>query len=189
MISPTRKLRVRLEDFFGLGNEDCGPERVIAEGLAWLGRAQDHSASADGGVARHFSLKSGWATSYPETTGYIVATLLDGRSDPAPADSTRRVIAMLDWLAAIQFPEGGFQGGMIDQKPRIPVTFNTGQILLGLAAGSALNPAYHAAMIKAADWLAATQDPDGAWRRFASPFAKKDDPRLARPVCRAPERT
>jgi len=151
------------------------PQRVIAEGLSWLGIAQDNSTTRDGGAARHFSIKSGWSSSYPETTGYIVATLLDGRFDPEPAISIERAIRMLDWLTSIQFDDGGFQGGMVDQQPRVPVTFNTGQILIGLSAGATIDPAYERAMVRAADWLVATQDSDGCWRKFATPFAKKDE--------------
>jgi hypothetical protein len=82
---------------------------------------------------------------------------------------------MLDWFLAIQFPDGGFQGGMIDQLPRVPVTFNTGQILIGLSAGAHLDGRYHTAMLKAADWLVSTQDPDGCWRRNPTPFAEPGD--------------
>src|SRR6266853_1168357 len=63
-------------DCLGLPEEDPGSDRAIEEGIRWLCRAQDHSRSQDGGVARDFSLISGWSTSYPETTGYIVPTLL-----------------------------------------------------------------------------------------------------------------
>jgi hypothetical protein len=52
-------------DKSGLPAFDPGPERTIAEGIDWLCRAQDHSASRDGGVARHFSLVDGWSYSYP----------------------------------------------------------------------------------------------------------------------------
>src|SRR5207244_2120129 len=41
---------------------------------AWLCRAQD--ASTDGGVSGRYLLSRGWTSSYPETTGYIVPTLL-----------------------------------------------------------------------------------------------------------------
>ena len=58
----------------GLRPADPGPQRIMAECIAWLGRAQDGSATQDGGVARDFSLLTGWATSYPETTCYIVPT-------------------------------------------------------------------------------------------------------------------
>jgi hypothetical protein len=175
MINSMLELRVRLRDALGLTYPDRGAERTITEMLDWIGRAQDLSAIRDGGVARHFSIKKGWATSYPETTGYIVTTMLDGRYDPNAADSRRRGIAMLDWLVSIQFPEGGFRGGIIGQEPVVPVTFNTGQILIGLASGAELNPSYKEAMHKAARWLVETQDADGCWRRFATPFAKKDE--------------
>ena len=79
---------------------------------------------------------------------------------------------MLDWLVSIQFPEGGFQGGTIGASPMVPVTFNTGQILLGLAAGvRALGDRYREPMRRAADWLVQTQDSDGCWRRYPTPFA------------------
>ena len=151
---------------------DPGPERAIAECLAWIGRAQDCSRTKDGGVARHYSLIDGWAPSYPETTGYIVATLIAAGESQASEEWLVRARRMLDWLLAIQFPEGGFQGGMVTQTPRVPVTFNTGQILIGLAAGAHLGARYRDAMVRAADWLVQSQDPDGCWRRHPTPFAE-----------------
>ncbi len=152
--------------------DDPGPAAALRGATAWLERAQDRSTSRDGGVARHYSLLTGWSASYPETTGYIVPTLLDlARREDRP-DLRARARRMLDWLVTIQHPAGGFQGGMIDQTPRVPVTFNTGQILLGLAAGTAaFGEMYRGPMTGAADWLVATQEPDGAWRRHATPFA------------------
>jgi hypothetical protein len=169
---PAQAKLARRIDHRGLPERDVGVERAIDEAIAWLGRAQDHSASHDGGCARHYSLVSGWATSYPETSGYIVPTLIayaDWRYDAQVRDRARR---MLDWLVSIQFPEGGFQGGKIDAVPRVPVTFNTGQILFALAAGTAaFGEAYRAPMQRAADWLVRTQDADGAWRKHPTPFA------------------
>lgn len=157
----------------GLNIVDPGVEDAVEAALGWLCRAQDRSASQDGGVARDFSLVKGWATSYPETTGYIIPTFIElarRRRDP---ELHRRARRMLDWCVAIQYPEGGFQGGKIDAVPRVPVTFNTGQILLGLAAGAAEygDSAYHQAMERAAAWLRDTLDTDGCWRRFPTPFA------------------
>ncbi|HKM55386.1 MAG TPA: hypothetical protein VJY33_18420 [Isosphaeraceae bacterium] len=165
----------RGRDRAGLPDPDPGIERAVDEAVAWLGRAQDHSRTQDGGVARHYSLLDGWGGSYPETTGYIVPTLLDIariRGGPIAEEARRRARRMLDWLVSIQFPEGGFQGGMIDQEPVVPVTFNTGQILLGLAAGvEEFGEAYIEPMRRAADWLVTTQDPDGCWRKYPTPFA------------------
>src|SRR5437588_11178042 len=122
-------------DRLGLPIRDPGTERAIEEGIAWLCRAQDHSASQDGGVARDFSLVTGWSTSYPETTGFIVPTLLAYAKLRRDETMRQRAKRMLDWLVSIQFPDGGFQGGAIGCKPVVPVAFNTGMILPGLASG------------------------------------------------------
>jgi hypothetical protein len=148
----------------------------VAESIAWLGRAQDQSITNDGGVARHYSLISGWGPSYPETTGYIVPTFIAvaaARRDEALLQRTRR---MLDWLVGIQLPGGGFPGGTIQDKPIVPVTFNTGQILLGLASGAEkFGEPYLASMRKAAEWLVRVQDADGCWRKHPSPFAESGE--------------
>jgi len=182
MLTPSLRIREHLalapyaraevqRDKRGLG-ADPGIAATNNAALAWLVRAQDYSASQDGGVARHYSLKTGWAPSYPETTGYIVPTILTAArkwSDPTLYTRARR---MLDWLVSIQFPEGGFQGGMIGQTPFVPVTFNTGQILMGFASGvTEFGDVYRPAMRLAADWLLSIQDSDGAWRKHATPFA------------------
>src|ERR1044072_6919677 len=99
---------------------------------------------------------------WPATNGYIIPTLLSysiRRNDEALRQRVRR---MLNWLVSIQFAEGGFQGGVIGSEPRVPVTFNTGQILLGLASGAnLLDDEYREPMRRAADWLLETQDGDG----------------------------
>jgi hypothetical protein len=120
-------------------------------------------------------LLNGWGHSYPETTGYTVPTLLNlarkvGGS--AGEELRQRARRMLDWLVSIQFADGGFQGGTVDQAPVVPVSFNTGQVVLGLAAGvEAFGAAYTESLSRAADWLVSTQDPDGCWRSHPSPFA------------------
>lgn len=159
-------------DRAGLPEYDAGPEAVAAANIQWLVRSQYCSIFRDGGSARDFSLVHGWASSYPETSGYIVPTLIDYADrthDPALLDRAR---TMLDWLVAIQFPEGGFQGGKIDGTPRVPVTFNTGQILMGLAAGvRRFGDAYLDPMNRAAAWLCDSLDADGCWRKHPTPFA------------------
>jgi len=161
----------RRKDALGLPSDDPGVERSIDEGIAWLGRAQDHSTSADGGVARHYSLVTGWSTSYPETTGYIIPTMLTYAKLRGDEIARQRAQRMLDFLVANQLPDGGFQGGTIGAKRLDPVTFNTGQILLGLASGVQEFGRYREAMRRAADWLVKTQDADGCWRKYPTSFA------------------
>ena len=129
------------------------------------------SASRDGGVARAYSLIRGWNSSYPETTGYIVPTLLECARYLRDDSLRARARRMLDWLAAIQFADGSICGGMIDSKPHVPVTFNTGQVLIGFAAGAReFGPLYLDPMNRAAAWLRDSLDPDGCWRRYPTPF-------------------
>ena len=124
-------------------------------------------------MARHYCLITGWGASYPETTGYIVPTIIREAQAAGDTELLQRGRRMLDWLVSIQMPGGGFRGGVTGDGPAVPVTFNTGQILLGLAAGVRhFGPAYRPAMIAAADWLVQTQDDDGCWRKHGTPFAK-----------------
>lgn len=160
----------------GLPKTDPGPDVASREVLAWLGRAQDHSSSRDGGVARHFSLlHDAWSTSYPETTGYLIPTLFWCAEISESADAAQyreRARRMLDWLVSVQFPGGGFPGGVVGNLSSVPVTFNTGQILLGLAAGvEEFGDAYREPMHRASDWLIESQDQDGCWRDHPTPFA------------------
>ncbi len=163
--------QMRADNATGLPAYDCGPTQAVDLAAQWIARAQDRSTSSDGGIARHFSLNTRWSPSYPETTGYIVPTFIRLSALRDNSDYADRARQMLDWLVSIQLNEGAFQGGMIGVPP-VPVTFNTGQILLGLAAGVARfgNGSYETAMHKAASWLRDTLDDDGCWRRFDSPY-------------------
>jgi len=167
---PAAAIAEHRHDWRGLPAQDPGIETAIDEAMAWLGRAQDYSASDDGGVASDFSLLTGWGTSYPEITGYTIPTMLAYARLRGDDTARQRAKRMLDWLASIQFPEGGFQGGPIGAMPAVPVTFNTGQILLGLTRGERDFGGYGKAIGRAADWLTQTQDPDGCWRQYPSPF-------------------
>lgn len=169
-LPPIARARHR-KDRRGLQSTDPGPQRAVGECVGWLERAQDNSASRDGGVARHYSLVSGWASSYPETTGYLVPTMIQFADSSGKEELLERATKMLNWLVEIQLPGGGFQGGLIDSTPVVPVIFNTGQILMGLASGvQRFGTEYSEAMCRAADWLVRNQDSDGCWRKHISPF-------------------
>ena len=173
---PSAARRAIRHDLAGELAPDPGPAACIEELLVWLGRAQDNSLSEDGGFARDWGFLHGWTASYPETTGYIIPTLIDQASHARPQLLTRARRA-LDWLLTIQMDNGAFPGGRIDQRPIVPVSFNTGQILFGLVAGARAfaDPALLAAAHRAAAFLRDSLDPDGVWRRYPSPFALGGD--------------
>lgn len=138
----------------------------------WLARAQD--ATPDGGVSARYDVsKRRWHGAYPETTGYIIPTLLHYAQLRGLEPYRERALRMAQWESSIQLADGGVRAGTMDTARVVPTIFNTGQVLFGwLAAWQHTGEArYRQSLVRAADWLLAAQDEDGAWRRFASPFA------------------
>jgi hypothetical protein len=84
---------------------------------------------------------------------------------------------MADWEILVQLPDGGVRAGTMDAEVVAPTIFNTGQVLFGFARAfiATREPRFAEALRRAADWLVAAQDADGAWRRFPSPFAPGSD--------------
>ena len=132
----------------------------------WLARAQD--ASTDGGIAGRYSLASGWSSSYPETTGYIIPTLLHLAHRLNEAEYHERAKRCVDFLLAIQLENGAFPGLEIAVNRTEASLFNSAQIVHGLRAWHAESgdQATLQALTRACDWLVEQQDEDGAWRKF-----------------------
>jgi hypothetical protein len=145
--------RVKIED----------KERGLRLAMDWLKNSQQ--ATADGGFSTYY-LKDGWTSSYPETSGYIVPTILRYRRIQQQAEYEEMALNCLNWLLEIQFKEGGWQSGYIHQL-RDAVVFNTGQVMRGMLAGfeAFQKESYLNAACKAGDWLIKTQHEDGYWSK------------------------
>jgi folate-dependent phosphoribosylglycinamide formyltransferase PurN len=148
-------------------NRDAGVTEAdhLRAAAAWLARAQD--VMSDGGVAGRYRLAGGWTSSYPETTGYLIPTFLALASELDDARFEERAQRCAHFLVRLQLPDGAFPGGEVHENVTQPSVFNSGQIMSGLLAWhqaskdrSMLDTAR-----RAADWLVAVQDADGAWRR------------------------
>jgi hypothetical protein len=134
----------------------------IRAALDWLVRSE----ALTGGSRAYCHSILGWSAAYPETTGYIVPTLLNAgvllKSDRYVETGLR----MGQWLLTLQDEEGWFPGGLYrhGQKGTASV-FNTGQILFGLVALhlQTEDEAYKAAADRAINWLETIQQADGSW--------------------------
>jgi hypothetical protein len=161
------------------------PKRQNLDGaISWIKHAQ--AAAGGEGVSWGYRARGrvrsgaqlGWIGPYPETTGYIIPTMLRYAAfaaDPSSADAARR---MTDWEVRIQLPDGGFQGGIYGSQPVSSSTFVTGQVLFGLVDAyrkwSAIP--YRDAAIRAGDFLLDSLDETGrfvkGFSHFCEPGAK-----------------
>lgn len=153
------------------------PRAHLDEALEWLCRAQD--SSADDGFARGYSVAwnphfgaRGWQPSYPETTGYIIPTLLEASVELDRPDLGQRALRAAGWEIELQLENGAVQGGVVGQG-RTPAVFNTGQVMLGWLAAleDRSDPRYAWATRRAGEWLVSVQERDGLWRKGNSQFA------------------
>jgi uncharacterized protein YyaL (SSP411 family) len=125
-------------------------DRALAA-VRWLAAAQD--ANADGGVSYGYfpvSAARGWDISYPETTGYIMTSLIAYGRRTGQSALIDRALRMAQWEAGIQMPNGAVQGGKVTiPEKRRATTFNTGMVLDGFV--SVLQERENRAVLRAAE--------------------------------------
>jgi len=179
----TQERSIVLQDFkrFSLGqkvinNQTINPwsdkiynederEQALTKAVNWLLHSQ--ASMSDAGFGSYHITKK-WTTSYVETSGYIIPTLLEYAKREQNEDIIKRMVASGDWLVSIQKPSGGWQGEYIaDNRPE--VVFNTGQVIRGLVDlyQYTSDKKYIDAAIKACDWLCLIQENEGLWKKFA----------------------
>ncbi len=139
-------------------------EQRLCAAVDWLLAA--HARSADGGVPAFYDLlRDAWAPSYPETTGYLVPTLLACADACAYEPARRTALEMAEYLLRVQRPEGAIPGWGNDSPVFV---FDTGQVIQGwLAAWQATgDDRFSAALSRAAQWLLIHQEPAGYWQKY-----------------------
>lgn len=107
----------------------------------------------------------GWFPAYPETTGYVIGTLL--AAEPrlgGRTDLVARAHQMGAWEQTVQESDGGIMEGHVGTRPRRSVVFNTGQVLHGWVDLQEAGIADHDdAAARAARFLTDHLRRDGTW--------------------------
>lgn len=140
-------------------------KEALVKAAGWLISAQ--KANNDGGMGS-FHLINKWSASYPETTGYIIPTLINHGKRFDKQEAIDSAMTAADFLLKIQKESGGWQGGRIgENKPEI--VFNTGQVMRGMIAAyeHTKDQKYLNSAMKAGLWLSAIQHPVGFWQTNA----------------------
>jgi hypothetical protein len=120
----------------------------------------------------------GWIAPYPETTGYIIPTMLRYADLTGDQDAVQRARQMTEWELSIQLADGGIQGGIYGSQPVASSTFVTGQVLFGFVSAFERfhDERIRTAAIRAGDWLLQCLDETGRFVRgyshFCAPGAK-----------------
>jgi len=149
----------------------------LEKAVDWLCVAQD--ATPDGGVSRSYHLAklpyfdfTGWASSYAETTGYIIPTFLNASKFLNRPDLAERAMVMADWEVAVQMESGAVCAGL-DLKPETskPAIFNTGQVMFGWlkAWEFSRREDYLNSAVRAGEFLVSSLDDQNNWTQNISP--------------------
>ncbi|HAT48982.1 MAG: hypothetical protein HQL07_17175 [Nitrospirae bacterium] len=160
------------------------------EALQWLFRGQD--ATPDDGVSMgYFPMAphaDPWRPSYPETTGYIIVTLLAYGKLFQDTQAIDRGWAMGRWEVQVQMESGAVQGGVLaSANDRKPAVFNTGMVLQGWVTllEHRWDDSVAQAAIRAADFLLADQAEDGHFCTHG-PFVAQDRIKTYNVLCAWP---
>ena len=119
-----------------------------------------------GGSCAHFSPLAGWSRPYPETTGYLIPTLLDLSRVLGRPEMEVSALSLGIWLRSIQAADGYWIGGLHPPTARQSASiFNTGQILRGMIAlyEHTGEREWLNAAIRGASWMTRSQERDGLW--------------------------
>jgi hypothetical protein len=148
--------------------------------MNWLKTAQDVVKS--GGVSWGYCARSrafankqtGWLSAYPETTGYIIGTLVRYAELANDPDFLDRAQKLADWEITMQLDDGGVPGGTVGAVPVSSSTFVTGQVIFGwlTAYEQFHSSAYLNAAQRAGDYLVSCLDDEGRFVRGYSHFCK-----------------
>ncbi len=151
-------------------------EKRARAAVEWILLAQ--SVGGDGGVSLGYfpcDEAAGWRPSYPETTGYIISSLLVFGRLFQDSHASARALQMADWETNIQMTSGAVQGGPVCSPERqTPCAFNTGMVLDGWVSAYAFcqERRYLEAACRAADWLVSDMSEEGYFRtngQFVAP--------------------
>jgi DUF1680 family protein len=145
-------------------------EDAIEAALRWL--CLSHDVTGRQGSSRGYSLVKGWAPAFPETTGYVIGTLLACAERHEDDSLVRRAEQMADWEIEVQCEDGGVMEGVLTKTPKRSTIFNTGMVMHGWIDLHEHSPheGYLEAAVRGGEFLRRNQDDDGAWRGEAEYF-------------------
>jgi hypothetical protein len=139
------------------------PDGALQAAIDWL--CLTHDVTGRRGSSKGYHLLFGWMPAFPETTGYVIGTLLEHAERSGDASLVERAREMGDWEVEVQNPDGGVMEDVLRSPPGRSIAFNTGMVIFGwLDLYEKLGTELHLeAAVRAGRWLEEAQSPDGTW--------------------------
>ncbi len=133
----------------------------LVKSIKWL----KNSEVETGGSSAYYAPILGWSKAYPETTGYIIPTLLNYYNFSKDIESYSLAIRFGEWLLSIQNERGSWSSGTYPSKINKPSLFNTGQALRGILAISKISNdiKWKESCLSGIDWLISKMNNDCLW--------------------------
>ena len=103
--------RLRWGGYYRPAGPGVGRDVHLQEAARWLCRAQD--AGSDRGFSYGVRFGRDYEPSYPETTGYIIPTMLSLEKHYGDPGYRTRAVEAADWEVAIQMDSGAVMGGKV----------------------------------------------------------------------------
>lgn len=137
--------------------------------LDWL-KASFEACEGKGSAAYYSRLRHplhGWSAAYPETTGYLIETMLDYHNLLNESWLFDYAKSGADWICTLQKENGALPGGLGENGKES--VFNSGMMLFGLVAmfEKTKEEKYLATAQKTVNWLMSILEKDGSWKQGA----------------------
>lgn len=129
--------------------------------MAWIKKSRRPS----GGSAAYYSLLTSWSKAYPETTGYLIPTLIDYAELTGEPQWRDLAGDFGKWLLSVQMNNGAWTAGLHPTRDSRPSVFNTAQILLGITRlyREYEESRWAESADRAVRWLVSKTDDTGLW--------------------------
>ena len=155
--------RILWDDWRGKRFPSVSAREHLAATQDWILAA--HSATRRQGISASFSLLSGWAPAYLETTGYLIPTLYSVAELENRPGLAKVATELAEWLLKNQLASGGIPGGVGAEGA--PIAFDTGQALFGLldAFRKTRRSEFLSRACRAGDFLVDSLNEEGCYAR------------------------
>jgi hypothetical protein len=151
-------------------SDEATIETYLNEAIAWILRAQAHSGC--GGVPASYTFYKGYTKPYPETTGYMIPSMLASYHYFHTESYKGAAIDMANWLVSLQLDNGAIRCNISPKRAATKFDnaevflFDLGAILEGFTSiwKETREDMYKTAAIRLGDYITRTQEGDGLWK-------------------------